>query len=129
MAKRTIVRINKVSTKSFLVVIEEKTKFVFAKAMKENGKSVNRFFRSNTKLANVNMVVSDRPQTTTPYYPTGNMSKLLKVLKLFCKDSIGKEHRKPNGKFYSTTTYLLQWQITIRLKILIDIQQGGSVVF
>lgn len=79
------------STKSFLIIIDEATRYVYAKSMKQSGKALKNFFIKHPQLKLVKKIVSDRGksfvagefndwikrninilQTTTPYHPAGN---------------------------------------------------------
>jgi len=79
------------ATKSFIVVVDEATRFVCTKALKQNSKAVIRYLSQNDNLKNIKTIISDRGRCfmskefqewaeekgiklkhTTPYHPAGN---------------------------------------------------------
>src|SRR5713101_931663 len=79
------------TTQCFLVVIDEATRMVYTKAMKQDGNSIKLYFDNHKDLENVRKIISDNGKsfvggifyewakgkgiemvTTTPYHPAGN---------------------------------------------------------
>ncbi|UYV72010.1 K02A2.6-like [Cordylochernes scorpioides] len=92
------------STQSFLVVIDEATRIVYAKCMKQSGKALKEYFTDNPILKNVKKIISDRGTSftrgefynwtqekgirflhTSPYHPAGNglAERVIQEIKTF----------------------------------------------
>ncbi|UYV63094.1 hypothetical protein LAZ67_2003108, partial [Cordylochernes scorpioides] len=92
------------STQSFLVVIDEATRIVYAKSMKQSGKALKEYFADHPILKNVKKIISDRGTSftrrefynwtqekgieflhTSPYHPAGNglAERVIQEIKTF----------------------------------------------
>ncbi|UYV66974.1 hypothetical protein LAZ67_4003506 [Cordylochernes scorpioides] len=92
------------STQSFLVVIDEATRIVYAKCMKQSGKALKEYFTDHPILKNVKKIISDRGTSftrgefynwtqekgirflhTSPYHPAGNglAERVIQEIKTF----------------------------------------------
>ncbi|UYV75410.1 K02A2.6-like [Cordylochernes scorpioides] len=92
------------STQSFLVVIDEATRIVYAKCMKQSGKALKEYFTDHPVLKNVKKIISDRGTSftqgefynwtqekgirflhTSPYHPAGNglAERVIQEIKTF----------------------------------------------